>query len=478
VRDSLVNYLISGLAVASLEFLFVGFLVTGLLALRPGISPVWRRRIWLLAMFKPFVTVLTGFFPGLVHLPSVLTAGSFLGDLLSPHGGGDSFMAQGGSGAAFLKGLAYFWMFGTAVMLLRVWRRAAVSNSMIDEALRRGFLLKPSTVRSLDPTLEVAENARIVITPDGAGPATLGAWRSVVVIPENLLPWLNDHRGPTRQERDRFLQVLRHELSHLSRRDDLANMLAAITVAFFWFHPVAHWAYNRLRINNELCCDMQVVSSGVAPADYINTLMTVVTGRFDRKGFSIGILGDGGPANVLKRRLHFLLSDEVDNASADRSKLGYLIVGLMLLTLPRFIAPALSTFEAITLDGTVVQVTLEQFESNPSLRLIGSPTILVSSSPSGAEPGKAASPRNGSFIDGEFSTGETQGDDPQPVGPTITGEGEALANPSDEEIEDGETSQDERDDPKKKSRGRGWSDGPVPPRSSPDAPILPLRPPQ
>ena len=189
MQDSLVNYLIPNLAIASLEFLLVGFLVVCLLAIRPGTSPLWRRRIWLLAMLKPFATVVTGFFPGLIHLPSFLTAGNFLGDLLSPHVAGDSLLADGGSGAVFLKVVAYLWLFGTGVMLYILWRRAIVSNQMIEDAADRGYILKPSSVKVLDPTLDVSPNARIIITPDESGPATLGAWRSVVVIPENLLPW-------------------------------------------------------------------------------------------------------------------------------------------------------------------------------------------------------------------------------------------------------------------------------------------------
>lgn len=480
--DSLVNYLIPNLAIASLEFLFVGFLVAVLLAIRPSTSPLWRRRIWLLAMLKPFVTVLTGFFPGLIRLPAFLTSGNFLGDLLSTHGGDDGLLAHAGSGALFLQIVAGMWIVGTGVMLYRLWRRAVVSNQLIDEAKRRGYLLKPESIKVLDPSLEVVQGARIIITPDKSGPATLGAWRSVVVIPESLLPWVNKHRDPTKQERDRFIQVLRHELSHLSRRDDLATLLASITVAFFWFHPVAHWAYSRVRINNELCCDMNVVASGVCPTDYVNTLMNVVSGQFARKGFSMGILGDASAAYMLRRRLHFLLSEEVANSSADRSKWGYAIVVMMLVTLPRLIAPAHTMIEVFDADGQIVHVTLEYLEQNPSLRIVEADHLFASSThgevliaATHQESGQPSSGR-GAFDPAEGLAPEGDGPPaPSSPDPGVTGDGELLANPSEEDPESGDDSEDQPDQPKKKSRGQGWSGGGVGGSTPPGGPILPPR---
>ncbi|GJM23791.1 MAG: hypothetical protein DHS20C16_02060 [Phycisphaerae bacterium] len=486
MQDSLVNYLIPNLAIASLEFLLVGFLVASLLAIRPSTSPLWRRRIWLLAMLKPFATVLTGFFPGLIRLPAFLTSGNFLGDLLSPQGVDDGLLVDGGSGAVFLKIVAYLWLFGTSVMLYILWRRATVSNQMIEEAEDRGYLLKPSSVKVLDPTLEVSPDARIIITPDESGPATLGAWRSVVVIPENLLPWVNEHRDPTQLERDRFLQVLRHELSHLSRRDDLATMLAAFTVAFFWFHPIAHWAYSRVRINNELCCDMQVVASGVAPSDYVNTLMNVVSGQFARKGFSMGILGDASSAGVLRRRLHFLLSDEVANSSADRSRWGYFMLAVLFLTLPRLIAPAQSTFEVFDASGEIVRVTLEELERNPSFQLIENgqtfPAVRVAGLPAidVVDPA-AVDAGNGNSRSGKgLALGDIELLGP-PAGDSESGSsgtgpvesGEMLANMTDEDTELEDEANTKPQKPEKKSRGRGWPNGGISEPTSPDRPILP-----
>ncbi|HNO77731.1 MAG TPA: M56 family metallopeptidase [Phycisphaerae bacterium] len=489
MQDSLVNYLIPNLAIASLEFLLVGFLVVCLLAIRPGTSPLWRRRIWLLAMLKPFATVVTGFFPGLIHLPSFLTAGNFLGDLLSPHVAGDSLLADGGSGAVFLKVVAYLWLFGTGVMLYILWRRAIVSNQMIEDAADRGYILKPSSVKVLDPTLDVSPNARIIITPDESGPATLGAWRSVVVIPENLLPWVNEHRDPTQLERDRFLQVLRHELSHLARRDDLATMLAAITVAFFWFHPIAHWAYSRVRINNELCCDMQVVESGVLPSDYVNTLMNVVSGQFARKGFSMGILGDASSAGVLRRRLHFLLSDEVEKSAADRSKWGYFMVAIMLFTLPRLIAPTQSTVEVFDASGQIVRVTIEELSQNPGVfqivepgqthRLVGSDAQFAQ----GAVGGEADEGVNGQAIPAnELAMGDIESDAPPAADPAndadslggdMPEDGEMLANASDDDREIEDKTEEAPSKPRQSSGGRPWSVGGLSEPTPPDTPILP-----
>ncbi len=494
MQDSLVNYLIPKLAIASLEFLLVGFLVAALLAIRPGTSPLWRRRIWLLAMLKPFATVLTGFLPGFIHLPTFLTAGNFLGDLLSHPGVDEGLLVEGGSGAVFLKIVAYGWLVGTAAMLFVLWRRATVSNQLIEEAQSRGYQLKPASIKVLDPNLEISENARVIITPDECGPATLGAWRSVVVIPETLLPWVNEHRDPTQLERDRFLQVLRHELSHLSRRDDRATMFAAITVAFFWFHPVAHWAYSRVRINNELCCDMQVVESGVIPSDYVNTLMNVVSGQFARKGFSMSIMGDASSAGLLRRRLHFLLSDEVQSSTRNRSAWGYFVILLILCAMPRLIAPTLATVEVLNSSGQVVRVTMEEFESNPDLKIID-PSYIQSAAralavaPDAITPSQSATEsvgQGGGLNGGGMAMGKVEFNGPQNPesagadGPSGSGQappasGELLANVSEEDAEPENDAEVSPKEPKKKSRGRGWAGGGLGEPARPDAPILPPR---
>jgi beta-lactamase regulating signal transducer with metallopeptidase domain len=360
MSNQAVTFLVSRLAVATVEFLIVGFLVAGLLVLLPQIGPRWRRRIWFLALCKPFVTVLTGFWGGFVPLAPFVN-GTLLGDILFPARAGSTSLTESSASSTVIHVVAYAWMLITLAMLIRVAVRALASRQVAEDHLAKGYLLKPTTIKRLDAKLSVPPQARIIITPEEAGPATLGVFRPAVIIPESLLPWVLRHRDPTPQERDRLCQVLRHELAHIAHRDDLVTLITLVMLSFFWFHPVAHWAYRRVRMNNELCCDEDVVRSGVRPADYVDTLMGIVAGQFSRRGFSLHMIGDSAPVGVLRKRLHYVLRERRE-LEPRRPWAAYVMVGVMLLALPRFLGLG-GLIEVTTVGGEGMLVT--QAELHP-----------------------------------------------------------------------------------------------------------------
>ena len=380
MSDATVTFLVSRLAIASIEFLIVGILVVAVLACFKGISPQWRRGIWLLAMFKPFVTVLTGFLGGAIRLPASVGE-TFLGTILFPDPVDAQLLAEGGAVAGLLHFVAWVWLIVTATLLIRVWLRAVSSRQLIDDSLEKGYLLKPSKLKWLDPDLVIPPDARVIVTPEDAGPAALGVYQPAVVVPESLLPWMSQLRDPTPEEKARFCQVLRHELAHLANNDELISRVATVLLSFFWFHPVAHRAYRCVRMNNELRCDQSVVDSGVKPQDYAKTLMNVVAGEFTKRGFALNILGDNSPAGVLRRRLHHLLSDR-SRTKAPRKAWAYAIVVLVVLTMPRFLK--MERFvEVILADGRVARMTVTDainypggtYEVTPGVYRVSAPAL-------------------------------------------------------------------------------------------------------
>jgi beta-lactamase regulating signal transducer with metallopeptidase domain len=72
--------------------------------------------------------------------------------------------------------------------------------------------------------------------------------------------------------------VLLHELAHVKRRDLLWGWLPEIARLLYWFHPVIHWVYYRLRLERELACDQLAMAlSGQSAAGYAETLVRVVS---------------------------------------------------------------------------------------------------------------------------------------------------------------------------------------------------------
>jgi beta-lactamase regulating signal transducer with metallopeptidase domain len=145
------------------------------------------------------------------------------------------------------------------VQLARLLRRAVPAT---DERLH-ALLTEAAGQLGLRPV------PRPVLTDCECSPFVFGLWRAVLVLPETLLPTL----GPAQ-----LRQVLLHELAHVKRRDLLWGWLPEIARLVYWFHPLVHWMYYRLRLERELACDQVAMTySGQGSAGYADTLIQVVS---------------------------------------------------------------------------------------------------------------------------------------------------------------------------------------------------------
>jgi TonB family protein len=111
-----------------------------------------------------------------------------------------------------------------------------------------------------------AKNVDGVLYSDRAAtPMTWGFFRPVVILPAYAIEW-------STEERD---LVLRHERAHIARRDWLWQILANVTTAVFWFHPLMWIANIQLRREAEGAVDDCVLANGIAPSDYASRLLDV-----------------------------------------------------------------------------------------------------------------------------------------------------------------------------------------------------------
>ena len=97
------------------------------------------------------------------------------------------------------------------------------------------------------------------------GPAVLWAPCSLLLLPPDFLD-----RFDSAERR----LVLRHEVAHLCRGDTWWSLLAELTFALLWFHPLAWLAMPKFRLDQELACDECVLRQ--SPQDetaYANTLL-------------------------------------------------------------------------------------------------------------------------------------------------------------------------------------------------------------
>lgn len=96
-------------------------------------------------------------------------------------------------------------------------------------------------------------------------PLAWGARSPKILLPAESADWKPEHRAV----------VLRHELAHIARGDAMTQIVAGLTCAVYWFHPLVWVAARKLRAEQERACDDRVLSSGTPPAEYAVHLLEV-----------------------------------------------------------------------------------------------------------------------------------------------------------------------------------------------------------
>lgn len=199
------------------------------LALRKASADI-RHMIWLMAMLA------VALLPAVLSIPQAAIPAT--ARIIVPA------IASGASVSRKLPWLAMLWAAGAMVMLLR---------------LLAGIFAAARITRS-------AKNIDgILYSERAATPMTWGFLRPVVILPAYARQW-------SAEERD---LVLRHENAHIVRHDWLWQILASVTTAVFWFHPLMWLANLQLRREAESAVDDCLLANGTVPSDYADRLLDV-----------------------------------------------------------------------------------------------------------------------------------------------------------------------------------------------------------
>jgi beta-lactamase regulating signal transducer with metallopeptidase domain len=164
------------------------------------------------------------------------------------------------------------------VRLLR-WRTAPAPPELA--ARLRHWITRCPTSRPVE--LRLSQKAR--------SPLALGYFKPVIVMPENLALELSV------QEYD-DLGV--HELAHIRRYDDWANLAQRFLEAFLFFHPAAWYAGRKLNLEREIACDDWVVSAHEVKS-YARCLTKVLELRQHRGGLLLSSGAFFGKRQIVRR---------------------------------------------------------------------------------------------------------------------------------------------------------------------------------
>jgi beta-lactamase regulating signal transducer with metallopeptidase domain len=161
----------------------------------------------------------------------------------------------------------FFWNISlssyVSVAILSLWAMIAVvrlgflaSQLFTLRRWKRDGMNAPDAVRELFSKLcvelKVSRAPQLRVAEKISVPMAVGFKEPAVLLPANLCGTVSDVR---------LEQILRHELAHVVRRDDWANLFQQVTRALFFFHPGVVWTSRRMTIDREIACDDHVLSA-------------------------------------------------------------------------------------------------------------------------------------------------------------------------------------------------------------------------
>jgi beta-lactamase regulating signal transducer with metallopeptidase domain len=162
-------------------------------------------------------------------------------------------------------GLIVLWLVGVAVSLVSVFAARHGGRQLLNlaEPVRDPRWLE--LLEELRKNLRVTNRVMLLESPQAAVPMATGVVQHAVLLPRETEAW----PAPLRRH------VLIHELAHVKRRDVLQHLICRLTVALYWFHPLAWYGVRRMRLEREIACDDCVLMAGEHPCDYAAELVGI-----------------------------------------------------------------------------------------------------------------------------------------------------------------------------------------------------------
>lgn len=197
--------------------------------------------------------------------------------------------------SAFLKWAALIWVAGILLGALR-WTLA-------------GYALRCVIARGAEPDARLLETyeaevarrgmafaPRLCLSSEVESPVLFGAFKPTILLPV----WLSE------ADRPMLRHVFAHELMHHSHRDAFVLALGQLAKLLLFFHPVAHWVFQRWLFNAELACDRALVRSESEARQYARELLEVMERMRHRRGALSGLYAT---RFQLTARMNALLKD-------------------------------------------------------------------------------------------------------------------------------------------------------------------------
>jgi len=241
------------------------------------------------------------------------------------------------------------WLFLAALRLMFLARQIHVLRRIKHRGQAPETLNAFQRVRA---EVRTRRQPRLLFSDKISAPMVVGFFRPAVVLPETL-------RGEAN-----VADLFRHELAHVARWDDWANLAQQALSAIYFFHPAIHFISRRLTSEREIACDDFAVARTGKPREYA-LLLTDFASRMKGRDF-IAAPAAWSSKSQLKERISMIL-DAKRNASPRVSRTGAGVLGAAALLVaisalamaPRFVAAAEEVVEKRSTTEVFVDETPE-----------------------------------------------------------------------------------------------------------------------
>ena len=260
MNNELIELLVGQLWQVTILAVVVGWLTRTVLRNHPE----WSYQLWLVVMVKcvtpPIWSSHCGVFSWLFQRLSAVTSSSLqavFGNMIDT--------------THLATALIAIWFGGVVVSLLASVRKWQLIQGRITKHEVTAPLALQQLTKRLASELGIRRKVQLVVSSEPIGPAVIGVWKPMLILPEALL----------RERSEESIEpILAHELLHVQRGDTWVAILETVVRSVWWFHPQIQRAADAMSQAGELCCDQDVLSSlSFSPRRYADSLLQVLEVR-------------------------------------------------------------------------------------------------------------------------------------------------------------------------------------------------------
>lgn len=215
------------------------------------------------------------------------------------------------------------------------------------------------------------------------GPMTIGALRTLVLLPASALLALNP---------EQLEAIFAHELAHVRRADYFWNLVQTLAETLFFFHPAVWWLGRRIREQRELCCDDIAITTCSDPLIYATALFQLEDQR--AAGLNLAMALDGHQSNITfrSRILRILGESDPQSSSVGLRPLSLFAVCASLFFLLSPLPKALSVAAQSLPVKQILAMPTEIARATKNLSLRSRPTVAATQDTAKAQHSLAPNP--------------------------------------------------------------------------------------